>query len=157
MFFAISKKIWNQMITFHVFRHLRILSHHWSGRWNFEKQIAPRVRCTRFDYFGRTQLGPTTLHWEVLPEAKWPILYPLLKFRGFKSADEESTACQNACADRDSSFCSHDNSLHSMCRHRGPISTRVHVIRIPTIGGPFCILLPYFTQCAGKIVNILEN
>ena len=43
----------------------------------------------------------------------------------------------------DSSFCSHDNSLHSMCRHRRPISTRVRVIRIPTIGGPFCILLPY--------------
>ena len=42
----------------------------------------------------------------------------------------------------DSSFCSHDNSLHSTCRHRGPISTRVRVIRISTLGCPFCILLP---------------
>ena len=59
-----------------------------------------RVCRTRLDYSGWTQLGPT-LGWETLPEARWPMLYPLSKIRGFESADEESTACQNACADRD--------------------------------------------------------
>ncbi len=42
----------------------------------------------------------------------------------------------------DSSLYSHDNSQHSTCRHHSSISTRARVILIPTIGGPFCILLP---------------
>ena len=39
--FCDLKKSGNEMITFRVFRHFRILSDHWSGRWNFEKRTTP--------------------------------------------------------------------------------------------------------------------
>jgi len=51
----------------------------------------------------------------------------------------------------DSSFCFHKNFLHSTCRQRGPIFTRARVIRIPTLGGPFCILLFYVKPSCSSI------
>ena len=39
--FLRSQKIGNEIITFLVFCHFRILSDHWSGRWNFEKRTTP--------------------------------------------------------------------------------------------------------------------